>query len=142
MATAAIAGYKAKVETSTATGQAKTEIGELRDYTLTGTHDTFDATSHDSSGERERIGGITGWTGSAEALFVDDAASQRQIFDALNGQTKVDFQFMPVGSSSGDHWTGSGFITGHELTGPNEDAAALAIEMEGTGVLTHTTSTG
>jgi nucleoside phosphorylase len=49
---------------------------------------------------------------------------------------------MPFGSSSGDHWTGDGFITGHELTGPNEDAAALAIEMEGTGVLTHTTSTG
>lgn len=142
MATAAIAGYKAKVETSTATGQAKTEIGELRDYTLTGTHDTFDATSHDSSGERERIGGITGWTGSAEALYLDDNASQRNVFDALNGQTKVDFQFMPIGSSSGDHWTGSGFITGHELTGPNEDAAALAIEMEGTGVLTHTTSTG
>ena len=142
MATAAIAGYKAKVQTSTATSGAKTSIGELRDYTLTGTHDTFDATSHDSSGERERIGGITGWTGSAEALFLDDNASQRQVFDALNGRTQVDFSFMPVGSSSGDHWTGTGFITGHELTGPNEDAAALAIELEGTGVLTHTTSTG
>ena len=142
MATAAIAGYKAKVQTSTATGQSKTSIGELRDYTLTGTHDTFDATSHDSSGERERIGGITGWTGSAEALYLDDTASQRNVFDALNGRTQVDFAFMPVGSSSGDHWTGTGFITGHELTGPNENAAALAIEMEGTGVLTHTTSTG
>ena len=141
MATAAIAGYKAIVKTSTAAGQSQSKIGELRDYTLTGTHDTFDATSHDSSGERERIGGITGWTGSAEALFVDDDASQRQIFNALTGQTKVDFSFMPIGSSSGDHWTGSGFITGHELTGPNEDAAAMSIEMEGTGVLTLTTST-
>lgn len=142
MATAAFAGYKAIVQTSTASGGSETKIGELRDYTLTGTHDTFDATSHDSSGERERIGGITGWTGSAEALYLDDTASQRQVFDALNGQTKVSFSFMPVGSSSGDHWTGDGFITSHELTGPNEDAAALAIEMEGTGVLTHTTSTG
>jgi predicted secreted protein len=142
MATAAIAGYTAIVKTSTVSGGAETKIGELRDYTLTGTHDTFDATSHDSSGERERIGGITGWTASAEALYLDDAASQRNVFDALNGQTKVSFSFMPFGSSSGDHWTGDGFITGHELTGPNEDAAALAIEMEGTGVLTHTTSTG
>ena len=73
MATAAIAGYKALVKTSTSsTGGTLTQIAELRDYTLTGTHDTFDATSHDSSGERERIGGITGWTASAEALFVDD----------------------------------------------------------------------
>lgn len=142
MATAAIAGYAAKVAISSAAGSTKAELGELRDYTLTGTHDTFDATSHDSSGERERIGGITGWTGSAESLYLDDNVSQRIVFDALNGQTKVDFQFAPVGSSSGDHWTGSGFITSHELTGPNEDAAALAIEMEGTGVLTHTTSTG
>lgn len=142
MATAAFAGYKAIVKTSTAAGQSETKIGELRDYTLTGTHDTFDAMSHDSSGERERIGGITGWTGSAEALFLDDDASQRQVFTALNGQTKVSFSFMPIGSSSGDHWVGDGFITGHELTGPNEDAAALAIEMEGTGVLTLTTSTG
>ena len=142
MATAAIAGYKAIVKASTATGGAQTAIGELREYTLSGTHDTFDATSHDSSGERERIGGITGWTGSAEALYLDDNATQRQVFNALNGQTKVDFSFMPIGSSSGDHWTGSGFITGHELTGPNEDAAALAIELEGTGVLALTTSTG
>ena len=62
MATAAIAGYKALVKTSTSsTGGTLTKIAELRDYTLTTTHDTFDATSHDSSGERERIGGITGW---------------------------------------------------------------------------------
>lgn len=142
MATAAIAGYKAIVKTSTSTGGAQTKIGELRDYTLSGTHETFDATSHDSSGERERIGGITGWTGSAEALYVDDNASQRQVFDSLNGQIKVDFSFMPIGSSSGDHWTGTGFVTGHELTGPTEDAAAVALEFEGTGVLTHTTSTG
>ena len=142
MATAAIAGYTAIVKTSTATGQAVTKIGELRDYSLDVTHTTFDATSHDSSGERNRIGGITEWSGSAEALYVDDDASQRQVFTALNDRTKVDFEFMPVGSSSGDHWVGSGFITGHNLTGPNEDAAALAIELEGTGVLTLTTSTG
>ena len=141
MATATIAGYKAIVKTSTAAGGAVTKIGELRDYSLDVTHDTFDATSHDSSGERERISGITAWVGSAEALYVDDNASQRQVFTALNDRTKVDFEFMPVGSSSGDHWTGSGFVTGHNLTGPNEDAAALAIELEGTGILTHTTST-
>ena len=142
MATAAIAGYKALVKTSTSsTGGTLTTIAELRDYTLTGTHDTFDATSHDSSGERERIGGITGWTASAEALFVDDNTSQRQIFDALNGQKKIDISFLPVGSSSNnDSWEGEGFITSHELTGPNEDAAALAIEIEGTGVLTHSSA--
>ena len=141
MATAAIAGYKAIVKTSTAAGQSQTKIGELRDYTLNTTHDTFDATSHDSSGERERIGGITGWTGSAEALFVDDDASQRQIFEALNGQTKINVSFLPVGSSSAnDSWEGTGFIAGHELTGPNEDAAALSIEIEGTGVLTLSTA--
>ena len=142
MATGTIAGYKAIVKTSTSTGGAVTKIGELRDYTLDVTHTTFDATSHDSSGERERIGGITDWVGSADALYVDDNASQRQVFTALNERTKVDFEFMPVGSSSGDHWTGPGFITGHSLTGPNEDAAALAIELEGTGILTFTTSTG
>ena len=142
MATGSIAGYTAIVKTSTSTGGSVTKIGELRDYTLDVTHDTFDATSHDSSGERERIAGITAWVGSAEALYVDDNASQRQVFTALNERTKIDFEFMPVGSSSGDHWTGTGFITGHALTGPNEDAAALAIELEGTGILTHTTSTG
>ena len=84
---------------------------------------------------------MIGGTGSAEAMLVDDDKSQRQVFNALTGQTKVDFSFMPIGSSSGDHWTGTGSITGHELTGPNEDAAALSIEIEGTGVLTLTTST-
>ena len=142
MPTAAIAGYSGIVKTSTASGGSETKIGELRDYTVTGSHDTFDATSHDSSGERERIGGITGWTGSAEALYLDDNASQLQTFTALNGQTKISFSFMPVGSSSGGHWVGDGFITGYEISGPNEDAAALAIEMEGTALLTFTSSTG
>ena len=139
MPTAAFAGYKGLVTTTTSTGGGKTKIGELRDYTLTNTHDTFDATSHDSSGERERIGGITGWTGSAEALYLDDNASQLQTFTALNGQTQVDFTFEPVGSTSSDHWIGTGFITGFEISGPNEDAAAVAIEMEGTGAITATT---
>lgn len=142
MATQAIAGYTAIVQTSTAVGGTLTKIGELREYSVQGSHETFDATSHDSSGERERIGGITDWTGSAEALYLDDNATQRQVYDALSERTLVDFTFMPVGSSSGDHWTGSGFVTSHEITGPNNDAAALALEFEGSGTLTLTTSTG
>ena len=141
MATAAFAGYKGIVKTSTAAGSSETKIGELREYSVTGAHETFDATSHDSSGERERIGGIVGWTGSAEALLIDDDATQRQVFTALNGATKVSFSFMPIGSSSGDHWVGDGFITSHEVSGPNEDAAALGLEFEGTSVLTLTTAT-
>lgn len=143
MASAGFAGYKGIVKLSTSsTGGATTKIAELREYTVNGDHDTFDVTSHDSSGERERIAGIRSWSASAQYLHVDDQTQQELAFDVMNGGLQVGFEFMPIGSSSGTYWSGQGFISHWEQSAPNEDAHASAIDIEGTSVLTLTTSTG
>ena len=140
-ATAALAGYKGILKLSTAAAGSEAKIAEITDFTLDATHTTFDATNHDSSGERERIGGITEFSGTVDFQWVDDSTSQVPIFQVLTGKTKVDFSFMPVGTSSGDHWTGSGFLNGWALTSPSEDVTTISAGIDGTATLTYTSST-
>jgi TP901-1 family phage major tail protein len=132
MATAAIAGYKGVIKTSTASGGASSAIAELREYTLTAAAGTFDATSHDSSGSRERIGGIDEWSGNAEYIYARTDAEQQAALDTLIAKTKVDFEFFPEQSTSERHFTGSGFFTSWEQGTPNEDIIAVNVEFEGT----------
>lgn len=142
MATGGFAGYTGIIKFSTSTGSSLATLAEMREFSITVTHGPFDATSHDSSGWREKVKGIREWTGSAEHVYVDDNATQEALFNALSGGTKVDIAAYPVGSSSGSHWTGSGFITNWELSSPNEDIHLTNVDFEGTEAIALTTSTG
>ncbi len=143
MATASLAGYKAFLSLSTASGQAKSRIVELRDYTMSVEHAEIDATSHDSSGDREVIGGIGSWNGSAEILHVmssGEAGSGNAVYDVLVGRTLADMEFVPTGSTNDGTFSGSGFVTGFELGAPNEDALNASLTFVGTGALTRNSS--
>lgn len=136
MATSSVAGYKGIFKASTAAGGAKTALGELRNFTLSVEHAEIDATSHDSSGDREVIAGIGSWSGSAELLHLQSDAEHIETFDVLVNRTKVDFEWFPTGSSGDGYYQGSGYFTGWELAAPNEDALATNLSLVGTGALT------
>lgn len=136
----AIAGYKAKLYTSTSTGGTKTKIAELRDFTIRQTHSPINATSHDSSGDRELIAGNGSFAGSASGLYLSSGANHQGIQDVLSGRTKVDMEAFPTGSSSQGYYSGEIFITDFEASFPNEDAAAYSLSFEGHGVLTSTST--
>ena len=140
MATASLAGYKAFLSISTASGQSKTRVAELRDYTLTVEHAEIDATSHDSSGTREVIAGIDSWSGSAELLTVLANTEQKELYDVTVAKTLVDFEFVPTGSSSDGSFSGSGFMRTHEQGAPNEDALNTNVSIVGSGALTRNSS--
>lgn len=140
MATAALAGYKAVLSLSTSTGGSVTKIAELRDYTMSVEHAEIDATSHDSSGDREIIAGTGSWNGSAELLTVISDATQKAAFDLLTARTKVDAEFYPTGSSSDGFFSGEIFFTGFDMSAPNDDALATSISFAGTGVLARSSS--
>ena len=143
MATAAIAGYKGAFFFSTSTSGAKTRMVEVQDFTLTVEHSEIDATSHDSSGTREVIGGISSWSGSADVLMVLSSGgpgSHNAAFDVLIAKTLVDFEFIPTGSSSDGYYEGQGFFTNFELGSPGEDALATSLSLVGTGSLTRAAS--
>jgi predicted secreted protein len=135
MATAGIAGYKGIIKASS-DGGTPVKIAELREYTLTAAANTFDATSHDSSGSRERIGGIDEWNGNAEYIYVRNSTAQQQVLSLLIAKTKVDFEFFPEGATTTErHFTGEGFFTSWEQGTPNEDIIAVNLEFEGTASL-------
>ena len=135
MATAAVAGYKGKVLASTASGQTETAIAEVKNFNLSVEMAEIDATSHDSSGDREVIGGTGSWSGTAEYLQVMANATHQETYDVLVARTLVDFEFFPTGSSGDGFYSGSGYFNNWELASPNDDALAVSISLIGTGPL-------
>lgn len=143
MATAALAGYKAFLSLSTASGQAGARVVELRDYTMSPEHAEIDATSHDSSGDREVIAGTGSWSVTAEILHVmssGEAGSINAQFDILVARTLTDIEMVPTGSTADGTYSGSGFVTGVEMGSPNDDALNASLSFVGTGALTRNSS--
>lgn len=140
MATSALAGYKGFITLSTASGGAATRIAELRDYTMSVEHAEIDATSHDSSGDREIIAGTGSWNGTAELLTVITDTEQQELYDVLVARTLVDFEFAPTGSTGDGTFSGSGFVTGFDMGAPNDDALNTSFSFQGTGVLARNSS--
>lgn len=134
------AGYTAKLLTSTSTGGSLSELAELRDYTLSAQHNEIDVTSHKSSGDREVIGGIGQWSGSADLLSLPNNTGHQAMYDVLKARTKVLAEFYPTGSSSDGYFSGSIFFTGYDLSAPNEDALAVSVSFVGDGPLTRNSS--
>lgn len=142
MATSAIAGYKGVMSlTSTSTAAAGlSAIAEVRNWTISVEHAEIDATSHDSSGDREVIAGTGSWSATYEVQHVQTSTDHQGIFDALVGRTKIAAEWYPTGSSSDGYYSGIGFLTGWELSSPNDDVLAASGGFVGTGVLTRTSS--
>jgi predicted secreted protein len=135
MATSAVAGYKGKVLASTESTGGVTSIAEVKNFNLTAEMAEIDATSHDSSGDREVIGGTGSWSGTAEYLQVMANATHQEAYDVLVGRTLVAFEFYPTGSSGDGYYSGTGYFNNWELASPNDDALAVSVSLVGTGAL-------
>lgn len=140
MPTSGIGGFKAKLMLSTVASGAVTLVAELRDFNINATNDPLNVTSHDSSGDREIISGITQWSGDANALFVPNNATHKALWDLLDAGTKVEGEFFPTGSSSDGYYSGRIVVTGWNPAAPMEEALALDVTFDGTGALTRTSS--
>lgn len=136
MVTGAIAGFLAKLALSSDGGSVFNNFGELREVVITHTEDLIEATSHDSAPEREFIGGLRTFTGTAEGLYIAVDTAQDDLFAALNGSTILKMRMRPQTLSGGEEFTGDIRLTSWELSGPNDDAAAVSVEFQGTGKVT------
>jgi len=141
MATGAIAGFSGALYASTSTGGSVVKVAEIREWSVNGEQDSIDATSKDSSGDREFIGGLRQWTASAEHLYAGDSTTQKMLFELITGGTKHDLEFYPQGTSTGyPIYTGQALVTSWDLSSPNDDAAAVSVEWQGDGALTKSSS--
>lgn len=140
MASQAVAGFRGFLLTSTATGQAKTKIAELMDFTVNTEHAEIDVTSHDSSGTREIISGIDQWSATGEMLHVMTEETHQELYDVMVGKTLVDFEFIPTGSSSDGSYSGTGFVSGFEVNAPMDGALGANLTITGSGALVRNSS--
>lgn len=135
------AGYLATItyKGSTSTASA-VEIARLTNCSISVSANTIDYTNRDSSGRwREKFHGFREWSGSAEFIFADANATQEDLYAVLDG-TEQTFTFYPGGSTGGGtSWSGNGYLTSWEATGPDEEAVAHSVEFEGTGALSIST---
>ncbi len=139
MATAAIAGYKGKLQLAPSTGTLVT-VNEIRDWGFSGEMAEIDATSRDSSGHREVLVGIRNWTGSAEYLMGSSHSSQAELYKAWYYGYACDVAVYPAGTSAFPKYSGTCYVTGWNPSGPHDDAVGVSLDFTGTGVLTQTTA--
>jgi TP901-1 family phage major tail protein len=142
MATSAVAGYKALLLASTASGQTAAQLAELKDYNIDVSHAEIDVTNHDSSGTREIIAGIDQWTGGGEINYVTSSsgANHAALYDVLVNKVQVDFEFLPTGSSSDGYFSGTGYVSGFNMTAPTEDALNASLTFAGNGAFARSAS--
>lgn len=140
MASNGIAGFKGVLALSTANASSASDIAEIRNFNISMTMATIDVTTHDSSGHRDIVAGVESWSGTADYLQVMASTDHKAIFDVMAGRTQVDAEFYPTGSSSDGYFSGDIYLTGWDLSSPNEDALATNITFEGSGALTRSSS--
>jgi len=136
MATNLRAGFSASLKVSTTSTAAGSEIGSVRNYTLTNDEAMADATSFDSSGWTERLPVKRDWSLTCEALWLTTGATKQQdeLRGALTGGTR---KYFTIGASTADQlFAGWGYVGQFTLSGDVNDVALHNFSIQGDGALT------
>lgn len=133
--TQAIPGFDGIIKISKDGGTTFNKIAEIREMELNIDADLIDAFSHDSDGWREFIPGPKTWTVTGEALWVSQDVAQTDLFDIMAGNVKFDLEFIPKVGTGLPEFTGKALMSTFAESSPNDDAAALSLEIQGSGCL-------
>jgi len=122
-------------------GGTQTKVADIREVSISISHDAFESTSHDDSGWRAFITGRRSFTMSAEQLYITGDAAQEVLIDRVLDGAKFDFELRPYDSSGERELSGGCYITSWELSSPNDDVTAVSVEMQGSLTLSDGTVT-
>lgn len=118
------------------TGTVSNKVAEVRDSTITIEQEVLDATSFDSNGWVQNIGGLKSWEVEAEALYRDnDTNGQTALYAALVNGTSASVILYPKDSTSAIGYSGSVIVTSFEVGVPVDDVVPITLSMTGTGAL-------
>ena len=134
----AVAGFVSQLYVDVG-GGVYTRIGEMKDVTIRVEADVIDVSSHSTTGWKDNINGLKQWSGTSSYLLIQGDAAQDQIYNMLIAFTAIHWRFQHKGDLSiagDDRYAGDGIITSWELSGPNNDASAVAVDILGAGALT------
>jgi predicted secreted protein len=111
-------------------------IASLQSWTLEQAADTIETSAMGTSLTKTFIPGQTSFSGSADALWNDDDTSQESIQTALTGGDSTFYiKLYPVGTSSGDYYSGQVVITGFSITSSLNSPIGFSFTFQGTGTL-------
>ena len=134
MATNAFPGFLSQIYI----GTPPVRIAELKTVTLKVTADTIDVSSHASLGWKDFINGLKLWSLTADYLYIQGDSPQSACYSALINRVSLLFAITPKGDEAvagEDTFTGTGIVNDWQATGPNTDAFAASISVQGQGAL-------
>jgi len=112
-------------------------IASLQSWTLEQAADAIETSAMGTALGKTFIPGQTSFSGSADALWNDDDTSMESIQTALAaGDTTFYIKLYPVGTSSGDFYSGAIVLTGFSINASLNSPIGFSFTFQGTGVLT------
>lgn len=123
------------VNTGTDVAPVWTKVAGQRGGTLNRSRDTFETTSKDSEGWKEKEYGLGEWGIDADGVLVEDDTGYMALEDAFMNSTKVKVQWK---TASGAVYDGLALITDFPQEGPYDGEATYSVTFEGTGKPTKT----
>tara|TARA_Y100000356_G_C11169970_1_gene240765 strand:- start:86 stop:502 length:417 start_codon:yes stop_codon:yes gene_type:complete len=112
-------------------------IASLQSWTLEQSADTIETSAMGTSLTKSFLPGQTSFSGSADALWNDDDTSMESIQTGLAaGDTSFYIKLYPVGTSSGDFYSGQIVLTGFSITSSLNSPIGFSFTFQGTGTLT------
>lgn len=103
------------------------------------TRDLRDKTSKQSGGWTEQLEGLMSWEMSGDGFIdLDDGSGKSIMSDAFTKLTAVspEIQVIFTVGTSGDTYTGQGFVTSVSADAGVEESATYSVSITGTGQLT------
>lgn len=119
-----------------------TQLGALLSNSFNASADMLDATTKDSSGAKEYVGGEYGWGMSFEALYDPDATEGfSEALGYIKGGTSLDAYWGET-AAGGVYFNGSGLLSSVDLSGQKNEMASYSGEIQGSGAITEGAATG
>ncbi len=135
---AASSGNGGVLQTSATGTTAYTAIASLQSWSLERSAEAIETSEMGTSTAKTFISGQHSFSGSAEAFWNDDDVSQEAIETALTGNDNgFLIKLYPIGTSSGDFWSGGIIITGVSFSASLNSPVGFSFTFQGTGTLTH-----
>ena len=115
-----------------------TAVAELVTWSIEESGEAIETTAMSTNRYKTFIPGNHGWSGSAEANWVDDDTAQEAIETALIGGDSTFYgKFYALGTSSGDYWSGKIVITSVSVSGSIDAPISFSFSFQGAGPITH-----
>lgn len=111
------------------------KVAEITNWSLDIEADMLESTNFDSSGWRQYVAGLKGWSGSFEGEWkMSDTTGQKALQDALLGGTTVSIKLDVNGTNN---YTGTAYISTQGVETPVDDLVTVNFDYQGSGALTY-----